>query len=402
MPTKKNVADKPTPANKQKGEKTCSCCGEKKSLVNGFYASANPLYSSDKRVPICKTCIRDLCINSDTGEIEEVKLNNVLKSVQKPYFKDDLASAYSQFAREHSYIDESDVKRYGEKILGLYFKNTMLRQNRDLSYDDSELQGFMHQTSNISISEKQKIINKYSDIQTEKENDIKEESNTKEISWSEQDIKNRNYAIEVIGYDPFDGYPEENKKFLFNSLSPYLEDDDNVDDAYKLSQILQIIENNMQIRVCDKKIANLDPLKNAPDIKTLSGIKNQLVQSNDKIAKENEISVRNRSNKDAGKSSLTYLMRDLREKDFDKAEADYYDQLKSPGSQWAISISQKAMLDHCMFDENDKKEVYENQLQLIDELYKELDSKKEEIRLLLIKVDELTAKIKDSDTNGIS
>ena len=87
-------------------------------------------------------------------------------------------------------------------------------------------------------------------------------------------------------------------------------------------------------------------------------------------------------------------MRDLREKDFDKAEADYYDQLKSEGTRWAVEISQKAILDHCIFDENDKKEIYETQLKLIDDLNQTLDDKKEEIRQLLMKIDELNATIK--------
>ncbi len=90
-------------------------------------------------------------------------------------------------------------------------------------------------------------------------------------------------------------------------------------------------------------MSHLDPLKDADSIKTLSDIKNKLVQSNDKIAKENEISVKNRSNKEAGKSTLTKLMRDLREQDFDKAEADYYDQLRSAGTQWAADMSLKAI-----------------------------------------------------------
>ena len=97
-------------------------------------------------------------------------------------------------------------------------------------------------------------------------------------------------------------------------------------------------------------------------------------------------------------------MRDLREKNFDKAEADYYDQLRGEGTQWAISISQKALLDHCLFDENDKKEVYENQLKLIDDLYKELDDKKEQVRQLLITVDALNSellKIKDGAEDGV-
>ena len=211
----------------------------------------------------------------------------------------------------------------------------------------------------------------------------------KEVKWSKTDIQNRDYAIEIIGYDPFVGYPEEDRRFLFNQLSPYLEDDDIADDAFKLSQILQIVDNNKQIRQCDVKIANLDPIKDATDIKTLNSIKKDLVQSNDKIAKENEISVKNRSNKDVGKSTLTYLMRDLRNKDFDKAEADYYDQLRGEGTQWAMNISQKALLDHCLFDENDKKEVYEMQLKLIDDLNRELDEKKEQVRLLLIENDQL-------------
>ena len=116
--------------------------------------------------------------------------------------------------------------------------------------------------------------------------------------------------------------------------------------------------------------------------------------------KENEISVKNRSNKDIGKSTLTYLMRDLRNKDFDKAEADYYDQLRGEGTQWAISISQKAMLDHCLFDENDKREIYENQLTLIDDLYKQLDDKKEEVRKLLIEKDKLTEELSALKENG--
>lgn len=391
MPIKKNIADKPLPANKQKGKKKCSCCGTEKPLVD-FYASANPLYSSDKRVPICKNCIRDLCIDKDTNIIDEVKLNHVLKSVQKPYFKDDLASAYSQFAKEHSYVDDENIKKFGDKVLGLYFKNTMLRQNKDLSYDDSEKLNFVHSNSNITVAEKNEILQKYSDINIR---NTEEKPEPKQVIWTEQDNQNKNYAIEVVGYDPFDEYPEEGRKFLYNQLSPYLEDDSNVDDAYKLSQILQIIKNNYQIDTCDKKMSQLDPLKDADSIKTLSGIKNQLVQSNDKIAKENEISVKNRSDKAAGKSTLTYLMRDLREKDFDKAEADYYDQLRGVGTRWAVDMSITSIKQNGMFDENDKKEIYEMQLDLIDSLNQQVDELKEKVRLLQIDNDRLKAGVAD-------
>ena len=119
------------------------------------------------------------------------------------------------------------------------------------------------------------------------------------------------------------------------------------------------------------------------------GLKQGLVNSNDKIAKENEISVKNRSNKDIGRSTLTYLMKDLREKDFKEAEANYYDQLRSEGTQWAADMSMKAIKQNGFFDENDRGEVFELQREMIQKLQAQVDDLTEEKRLLTIERDEL-------------
>lgn len=383
------TGNEPLPANQQKGEKKCNYCKETKKMTD-FYISKNPLHAADERVPICKDCVMKASLNED-GTINDLEFNKVLRDIQRPYYKDLIESAIESFKREHSYIEEEKVKYYGKELLSIYFRCIAMRQDRAKSYEDSEKDGFIHQNNNMPKTARERIAQKYADIN---ENPDIEEAETK-IRWSKVDKQNRDYVIEAIGYDPFLDYPEEDRRFLFNQMLPYLEDDDNIEDAYKLSQILQIVNNNKQIHVCDKKIANLDPLKDANDIKTLNAIKKDLVISNDKIAKENEISVKNRSNKDVGKSTLTYLMRDLRERDFDRAEADYYDQLRGEGTQWAISVSQKAILDHCLFDENDKKEVYETQLKLINDLYKEVDDKKEQIRQLLMTVDKLNQELED-------
>ena len=383
------TGNEPLPANQQKGEKKCNYCHETKK-VTSFYISKNPLHSADERVPICKDCVMKASLNED-GTINDLEFNKVLRDIQRPYYKDLIESAIESFKREHSYIEEEKVKYYGKELLSIYFRCIAMRQDRAKSYEDSEKDGFIHQNNNMPKTARERIAQKYADIN---DNPDIEEAETK-IRWSKVDKQNRDYVIEAIGYDPFLDYPEEDRRFLFNQMLPYLEDDDNIEDAFKLSQILQIVNNNKQIHVCDKKIAILDPLKDANDIKTLNSIKKDLVISNDKIAKENEISVKNRSNKDVGKSTLTYLMRDLRERDFDRAEADYYDQLRGEGTQWAISVSQKAILDHCLFDENDKKEVYETQLKLINDLYKELDDKKEQIRQLLMTVDKLNQELED-------
>lgn len=373
---------------KQSIKKKCTSCGRELSLSTGFYSTKSPLYAIDGKINICKECFISNSLNEETGEIDEGKFKSLLRKTDFPFYKDNLQSAVNQFTKEHSYIPKSEIKNHGADIIKLYMKNcNSLRQLVGRSFDDSEKDGFVQKRSSV-------LKNSNLDMKV-REDDKSQINNSdkrdKQIIWSKQDKQNKQYAIEIVGYDPFEEYPEEGRKFLFNQLSPYLEDDSNADDAYKLSQILQIIKNNYQIDICDKKMSQLDPLGDAESIKTLSDIKNKLVQSNDKIAKENEISVKNRSNKDAGKSTLTYLMRDLREKDFDKAEADYYDQLKGAGSCWATEMSIKAIKENGLFDDSDKKEIYEMQLDMIATLNKEVDGLKEKIRILTIENDRLKA-----------
>lgn len=399
MPQSNTSGSELLPANQQRGKKLCTCCHKPKKMTD-FYISESPMYSLDNRVPVCKNCCKTSALNND-GTVNFEKLKELLRNIDKPLYYDLLYSSEESVRKENSYLDDEDVPYHGMEILQKYFTLIAMRQDKSKSYSNSEKEGFIHQNSNRTKKEKEEILNKYSDLinQCKNHNSIEEtkKSIRERIIWTEKDIQNKNYAIEVVGYDPFDEYPEEGRKFLFNQLSPYLEDDSNVDDAYKISQILQIIKNNYQIDTCDKKMAQLDPIKDSDSIKTLCGIKNQLVQSNDKIAKENEISVKNRSDKAAGKSTLTYLMRNLREKDFDKAEADYYDQLRSTGTRWAADMSITSIKQNGIFDENDKKEIFEMQIDLIDSLNQQVDALKEKVRLLLLENDRLKAGV----TNGI-
>jgi hypothetical protein len=339
----------------------CLRCGaEHENPVGKYYKSQwSELYlKNDRFVPICKKCVEELFTGYEKKYGTETATILMCYKLDIPYYY----SLYSSITKNNNNFS-----------MGLYLRQINGRQYQYQDFSQSILNGELGKT-------------------------VLDHEKDKEVKWSSSDMQNRDYSIEVIGYDPFEGYPEEDRRFLFNQLFPYLEDDDVADDTFKLSQILQVVDNNKQIRQCDLKIANLDPIKDANDIKTLNSIKASLVASNDKIAKENEISVKNRSNKDIGKSTLTYLMRDLREKKFEKAESDYYDQLKSAGTLWAMEMSNKAILQNGMFDENDKKEVYENQLNLINKLYKELDDYKEQVRILTIDFDKLKAGVNYGET----
>ena len=51
--------NKPLPANKQKGKKTCTKCHKEKPLTD-YYISKSPLFSLDERVPLCKEYVIDI------------------------------------------------------------------------------------------------------------------------------------------------------------------------------------------------------------------------------------------------------------------------------------------------------------------------------------------------------
>ena len=267
----------------------------------------------------------------------------------------------------------------------------------DLPYYDSVFEGVNNSKVNFNMGSYFARLNgpqyKYTSFQDSIVNNelFREAAKQEEIDlakMTENEKKAMEDCIEVIGYDPFKGYGLEDKKFLFMDLIKYL-DEDSADDAYKLSQIIQIVNNNNQINKYNKLIAECDPTYQIDSIKTFSTLKNTLVSSNDRIAKENEISVKNRSNKEVGKNTLTYTMRDMREKNFKEIETNYYNQLRSESTQWGADMSLKAIKENCFFDENDREEVFEMQREMVVKTQKSLDDEMEKNRLLNIRLKDL-------------
>ncbi|MPL95067.1 hypothetical protein SDC9_41230 [bioreactor metagenome] len=330
----------------------CLRCGkEYDSPSPHFYmVRYSELYiKNDRRAPLCRECVKEL-----------------FETYSKRYQSDRTACIMLCYMLDipfyHSLYD-SIVTNNNIFSIGLY-----LRQLNNQQY---QYQCFSQTILSRELEKKEK--------------DIQE---AKEDKWTPQEKRSAEEVINALGYDPFDGYPSNDRRFLFSEFIKYL-DEDTAEDPYKLSQIIQVVNNNNQIRQYDLRIAVLDPIKDAANIKELNSMKSSLVTSNDKIAKENEISVKNRSNKDVGRSTLTYLMRDLREKDFKRAEADYYDQLRSEGSQWAMDMSFKALRANTFFDENDKDELFDIQREKIHGLQSQVDDLLEEKRQLIAQIDML-------------
>jgi hypothetical protein len=338
----------------------CTRCGaEHENPVGKFYrVKYSELYiKNDRYTTICNDCVKELFADiSRRYKSDRTACIMLCYMLDIPFY--------------HSLYD-SIVTNNNIFSIGLYMRQLNNQQYQYQNFSQTILQRELEKT----------------------EKDIKEQQEKK---WTPQEQRNVDEIVGIMGYDPFEDYPSDDRRFLFSEFIKYM-DEDTMEDPYKLSQIVQIVNNNNQIRQYDKRIIGLDPVKDASIIKELNTMKAALVGSNDKIAKENEISVKNRSNKDVGRSTLTYLMRDLREKDFKQAEANYYDQLRSEGTQWAATMSMKAIKANTFFDENDKEEIFQIQRELVEKLQAQVDDLMEEKRQLLIQIDTMQ---RSGDSNG--
>lgn len=373
MPRKKKVIDQDIILEGTENKKTFKClrCGKEYDVaVSHFYKiTYSQLWkANDCYAPICKDCVNEMFDEYSRKFGSDRTACMIMSHVLDVPFYNSLFDSISQ--------------NNGRVTMGLILRIIGNARN------------FQFQTfSNTLVNGE---LNKNAlDLQEEKEQ-----------KWSKAEIQAKDDCISVIGYDPFDGYNEGDRRYLFSELIKYFEDGIE-DDPFKLSQIVQVVNNNNQIRQIDLQIARLNPMNSAEAIKSLNDIKVKLVSNNDKIAKENEISVKNRSNKDAGRNTLTFLMKDMREKDITGAEANFYDQLRSPGTQWAADMSFKAIKENAFFDENDMQEIFDTQRELIDKFQKESDDAKEKYRLSLIENQRLKELLEDAgidasvkDTDG--
>lgn len=322
----------------------CLCCGRRwENPVGHFFKSQwSKLYAKNSQfVPICKDCVDAIFEDIEKRHNTKTACIIMCHYLDVPFYH----AVYNSVAESNNTF-----------AMGLYMRMVQMKQYTKQDFSQTIL------TRELNKSEV----------------DVRDE---REDKWSPEDKAKQKDVIAVCGYDPFDGWTSDDRRFLYGDALKYF-DDDISEDPYKLSQVLQIVINNNQIRKYDILISRMDPRTSSEDVKNIVSAKQALVNANDKIAKENEISVKNRSNKEVGRSTLGYLMKRMRTVNIPEAETNYYDQLRSEGTQWAADMSLKAIKQNTFFNENDMEQVFIEQRSLIEAQTAELDRLREENRLL--------------------
>ena len=337
------------------------------SLTNFYMASEISVFKGIGYIPICKKCLFEM-VNNYYDKYKDMRL-----AIYYMCRKIDIAFNSNIFEGALTEDDIEDAQKVFQSYIIQY--NSLGRKNNiHFPFDDGE-----------HIEENKFTISEEVDSDEVDDTVINTKSSRDNIKMNKNDISIKKEIIGMLEFDPFEGYAEADQKFLYNELYSYFNDEEIIEDSFLVSQLIQVVNNNNQIRKIDYLIstytANTELLiKNDTKIKSLNSTKKDVVQSNNNIAKENSISVKNRKAGNINKSSLTVMMEYLRELNFEDAEIDFYDQKKAYGMQMAADISMKAIAEQIQFDENDINEIIIEQRNMIKSMEKKLSELEEENR----------------------
>jgi hypothetical protein len=355
-----------------KKEFSCTCCGETKK-ESEFYSSQSEIFKANSKMCVCKDCL----------------INTVFEHYKEKYKGDEEASLYRTCELLDIYYTEiliessrKELEKCGtdkSNVMKYYMKNIAMPQYKGMTFEDREIK-------HIHAKE----------ILYENELSLK--------SLSIEDQKSKDDCLRMLGYDPFKGYELNDQKTIYNDLIPYL-DEDTLDDTFKISVILQIVNNNAQIRKANLAINGLSSgmdsmVKNSKDILSLTDMTTKWNQQNDKLSKENNIALKHRGGANSKNSTLGSMMKNLRELGFEKAEHDYYDMKKAYGMKFSADISNKSIMDIINFDDtkiNDIIKTQRDSLQKAQE--KELDYR-EDIRKLVSENSNFKKQIKEFENKN--
>ena len=382
-------------AKKTQLKKICSSCGQELPLTTGFYTSKSPLFAVDKKINICKECFISNAL-TESGEIDEVKFKNLLRKTDFPYYRDNLQSAANQYAKEHGYVADEDVKYHGADIIKLYMKNVnSLRQLSEKSFEDSEKDGFIQKRSTVlkEANEEIKMLNSVPDRSYAVSKNKKDNDDSK---WTKKDKQNMKYVISTIGYDPYDdvGLSDLDKKYCYNILSGYCDTDGISEDGHKMQCV---IEMSMLYCQCKKITEAMNDELNSQyrddqKIQRLTSSKSSLLSSIAQIAKDNNISSNYNKNSKQGQSSLTSKMKEMEENGFQEITVNLFDIKTSEAFKQIDEISNNNIANQLTLDNNEYSEIVKEQREMIQKYDLELETLKEENRVLKNRIIDLENK----------
>lgn len=340
----------------------CNFCGKEVTDPSGvFYKNeASPLYKNNGGyTTICKECVANLFDKiSTTYDSDKTACIMICHYLDYPFY---------------NYIFDQICKNNLTFGLGLYIRRMNNIQNKNKTFLNTITSGELLKSEEV----------------------IKEE---REDKWTISDIKNKNFVIKSIGYDCFDdeSYGDDDRRYLFNTLSGYLVDDV-LDDPHRVQSAIRMVKTMLQSSKIDNLInealASDDPSGN---LKSYTDAKDKLDRNINQAASDNGFSLKNGNKSFQSSNTLTGIMKEMIENNFEDIKVNSFNVKMSAAFKHISDISNKSILDQLNFQDDDYARMVAIQREKIQKYDEDLAAEQEKNRLLTIELE----KIKQLNQNG--
>lgn len=193
------------------------------------------------------------------------------------------------------------------------------------------------------------------------------EENLDLLSLTEEDLKNRQQVISILGYDPFKEESIGNKSVLYHDLSGLLDESCRKDISRQKAAII-IAKNYLRINQYLKKENEYsDEDVSEENVKKIAFYQEQRVKlqdSTNKLAKENGFSGVKALGQN-GRGTLSDVMSQVENKNFDAGITNFYDQATSKSIAEIARISFKAEMNQLKFSDVDYADILAQQADIV-------------------------------------
>lgn len=250
----------------------------------------------------------------------------------------------------------------------------------NIFYDETLLNSFIKAGDDSTIEKLPEIYvwsiegdKKYEGLtffsQIKKENFVKIYSESLSLlTLSDDDKKNRQQIINIVGYDPFASDPENERPQMYRDLTGLLTDSMRKDIA-KQKAAIEIVRNyaniaRYQLRMNMLLSSEKTDADTQEQIDGLLTIINKIQANINQTTKENGFTS-GKGVGSGGRGMLSDVMMQCEELGYDKGITNYYDIETSKAIEEIATISWKAMLDQVKFSATDYADILAGQSDLV-------------------------------------
>lgn len=351
----------------------CPICDKQKPRED-FYPSTDPMNIAGI-TPICRDCAKGIALRRD-GNGEEYDPTKESVQLALSYMNKPFVEKVWESATRSTMTSSALTNAWGN-----YMRLVSTQQYAGMTYRDSD---FYRISASIGSNPDEALDNK----------DV-----------AEAFQQNKEDAIRLLGYDPFEKEALGDQPFLYANLIGYLDASSEAnEDRMRVSSIIEIVKGFNHIEKMNNIIAGLmDDVtnleRNIATIRNLEDTKSKITNSVLSLAKDNGISLKHSVNASKGENTWTGKVRKMKEMNLRDAEMNLYDAEYSEGLRQVAEISDAAIIKQIKLDENDQNDMIIQQRALINK-YKEIaDTSEEKARVLLRENSDLKERLQELNGN---